>query len=197
MAFPANDGCLRLARAALRVLVCVCIALLLPGCKVGGWYFGADLLPRNSLQFLDYSIRRHNLNAVKQLIESGEVGVNDVIDEEWYGKRPLHLAVYRRDKDIISYLVQRGANVNMRTATDIGATPLHAAIGYGYEDIALLLLDLGANPAMQYDEGMTTCHAARKVHDYARRANRPKYDMSRLIARLPGCKDEVFDDVCP
>ena len=195
MVFPANNGC---QRRAWKALACACAALLLPGCKIGGLYFGADLLPRDSRQFLEYSIRRHDLDAVKKLIESGEVGVDDEI-EEMYGQGPLHLAVYRRDKDIISYLVQRGANVNMRTATDTGATPLHAAIGYGYEDIALLLLDFGADPAMQYEYGkvMTTCHAARKVHDYARRANSPRDDMSRLIARLPGCKDEVFDDVCP
>ncbi len=191
MAFPANDG---RQQRAWKALACVCAALLLPGCKIGSLYFGADLLPRDSREFMYYAIRRHDLNAVKKLIESGEVGVDDEI-EEMYGEGPLHLAVYRRDKNIINYLLQQGADVNLRTNT--GVTPLRAAIGYGYEDIALHLLNLGADPAAQDDKGMTICHAARKAQDYARRAGELRYDMMRLIARLPGCKDEVFDDVCP
>lgn len=184
MTLPVNDRHPR--RPCAVVLLALCAALLLGGCRIGnsGWYIGRDMIPRTSHEFVYYAMHYRDLNAVKELVESGDIGVNEVIAGNIYEKNLLHFAVYARDKDIINYLVGKGADLNMRAVDADGATPLHAAISYGYEDIALQLLDLGADPAMTYDEGKTACFAAHKL-------NR-ETDMTTLIARLPGCKDAKF-----
>ena len=182
----ANSRRAHIISATARTLGVLCAIILLTGCRIGnsGWYIGPELIPMKSSNFFYYAIFRRDLEAVKTLVESGDVGVNDVIDDI-YEQSALHLAVYRRDKDIIDYLLSNGADINMRAIDSDGATPLHAAIGYKYEDIALHLLNLGADPNLTYDGGKTACYAAHKV-------NR-KTSMAALIARLPGCKDAKFD----
>ena len=188
------------ARGAFAVLALVLAGALLVGCdrhiKIGNKYIGVDLNPRNSQEFFLYAIYRHDLNTVKKLVESGEVGVDDISSKE-YQSRLLHDAAYYGATDIVEFLVKSGADINARQIKTSASTPLHVAIRKRHQDTALKLLDLGADPSIRlnrygFGDGITTCRLAWNVHESTRR----KADMSRVIARLPGCKDAKFDNKC-
>ena len=161
-------------------LALVCVALA--GCDfVNDFFIGPISTPTQS-NFFD-AIVRHDLKAVTADIASGRIS----IDENFpYGQKPLHLAAYYGAEEIVDYLVKNGANINaaMPSASE---TPLHTAINRGHEDVAIQLLDLGADPSINYGR-YTTCCLVKRMRKWK--------DMSRLIARLPGCKDAKFDNKC-
>ncbi len=67
-------------------------------------------------------------------------------------------AAKRGDLEEIEARIRRdGEGVDMRDAS--GATPLHAALLYGHEEVADALLDLGADVSAATDTGMVPLHA--------------------------------------
>ena len=128
------------------------------------------------------AIYDNNLQKVREYIESGKISVNENFP---YGQKPLHKAAYSGKLEVIKYLVKNGADINAKTTGSL-STPLHRAIKRGHEDAAILLLDLGADPSINYGR-YTTCYLAKRMSKWA--------DMPRLIARLPGCRDAPLDAV--
>ena len=182
-------------------LVCVALAGCERGIKIGNTGYEIDwrLFPVKSsevvIEKMYTAISRHRLDIVKKYLDSGEIDVNYIVDDEQ--GRLLHLAAYYGATDIAEFLVKNGADINARTIKNSAATPLHQAIWKRHEDTALKLLELGADPSINLNryavgDGISTCKYAWRVHE----STRKKADMSRLIARLPGCKDAKFDNKC-
>jgi ankyrin repeat protein len=74
-------------------------------------------------------------------------------------RAPLHTASYRGYADVVSSLIDLGADPN--TETDNRETPLYlVASEYGREDVAKLLLEHRADPNRQNAEGFTPLRAA-------------------------------------
>lgn len=55
------------------------------------------------------------------------------------GEAPLHIAIKNKKQEIVDYLINRRANVNIQTKTT-GETPLHYAIMFGNEQALLAIL---------------------------------------------------------
>ena len=163
---------------------CLLLALscaLLTGCDfIEGLNKPAEMNTPTKIDFAD-AIHSNNLPKVREYIESGKVGANEDFS---YGRKPLHIAASSGKSEIIKYLVKNGADINAIIPGNL-STPLHRAIKQGHEDAALLLLDLGADPSINYGRYTTCCHVKRM---------RKWVDMQRLIARLPGCKETPFDN---
>jgi ankyrin repeat protein len=65
----------------------------------------------------------------------------------------LHVLVARRDADAVRWLLAHGAQVNAkRVFWDCNATPLHVTAEHGLVDVARVLLDAGADPAIRDDK---------------------------------------------
>lgn len=73
--------------------------------------------------------------------------------------RPIHSAAAARAADVISLLLDRGAQVD--AAQQAGWTALHAAAHHGDAATARLLLARGADPRRANDEGLTAEELAR------------------------------------
>ena len=72
------------------------------------------------------------------------------------GWRPLHAA--HDDVRIVKLLVSAKAEIDAKTSE--GRTALDLALSSGYEDVALELIDAGANPLMLDNKGDTPLHSA-------------------------------------
>ena len=140
---------------------------------------------------LHFSVYKNDIDSVKRLVKKGadvnaslrgqdfeytnildnflfDVGVykvNQVASQKLVGivgmPTPLHIASEEGFKDIVEYLIDRGANVNIKEPSE-GRTPLHLASQRGYVDIVGLLVQAGADVNAKYDreQGRTPLHLA-------------------------------------
>ena len=80
----------------------------------------------------------------------------DIQDEQ--GNTLLHLASLIDSPELIQALLDKGADVNSKTSTDL--TPLHRAAMRGSLKALILLLDNGAQVNVQSNKGNTPLHTA-------------------------------------
>lgn len=91
-----------------------------------------------------------------------QIGRNPALLEAHSGDgwTPLHLAAFFGNKDLASSLLERGAQVDSRSANAMKNTPLHAASAGGHAALVKLLLEHGANPNATQEGGWTALHGA-------------------------------------
>lgn len=107
----------------------------------------------NLNQQLFEAIRYNQINQVRELIKNG-ADINIIHTSGWTA---LELAIFEGKKDIVELLISYGVNVNNITHAN---TPLYRAIKEMHEDIALLLINSGADIRTQSYLGSTALHAA-------------------------------------
>eukprot|EP00999_Lentomonas_sp_LEN2_P000130 NODE_1123_length_1000_cov_105.093929_g1078_i0.p1 GENE.NODE_1123_length_1000_cov_105.093929_g1078_i0~~NODE_1123_length_1000_cov_105.093929_g1078_i0.p1 ORF type:complete len:277 (-),score=32.86 NODE_1123_length_1000_cov_105.093929_g1078_i0:66-896(-) len=93
---------------------------------------------------------------LEQLLSQGIYA--DSVNAE--GDTLLYLAAEHGHFDTVRSLVKFGADVNFESPTDYRNTPLHTACYNGHTEVALYLLDNGANVDAANDEGRTSLHQA-------------------------------------
>ena len=76
------------------------------------------------------------------------------------GFTPLGLACYFGHYEIARYLVLKGANVNMPSNNGFHVYPIHSAAAGDYTDIALMLIENGADVNVKQQAGATPLHSA-------------------------------------
>ena len=96
----------------------------------------------------------HNLkDAVCMLLEMGV----DVNEPKRYGRlTALHEAIYQEDQDIVSLLLENGANIEART--DMDETPFYLAMENGSYALADLLMKQGADIKTKAIDGKSVLH---------------------------------------
>ncbi|XP_052737938.1 palmitoyltransferase Hip14 [Bicyclus anynana] len=92
---------------------------------------------------------------VKELVEAGW----DVNQPDHETVTLLHWAAINNRREIISYLLERGARVDA-VGGELQATPLQWAARQGHLEAAVLLLRAGADPAARDAEGCASLHLA-------------------------------------
>jgi ankyrin repeat protein len=162
------------------------MAILLSGCDLIGtdplnWgiYLNEDDTGR-----MNTAIHTHDHAMVKKLVEDKHFDVNAIISER-YANRPLHVAAYYGNMEMVQYFLEKGADINAKKINAGALTPLHTAIWKQHHEVALYLLDHGADYSIRVGSGMSTCQFAKNI--YQSKNNRGMY---QVIERLPGCKEE-------
>jgi cytohesin len=120
-----------------------------------------------------------DLKKIRRLLKRG-IDVN--AKDEFYGRTPLHWAVYNKHKDVVELLISVGAEVDARAKDD--KTPLHVAAENGPKDIAELLIAGGADL-----EAVDTFYGGTPLHWAAYRG--PK-DVAKLLIKK-GANIEAVD----
>ena len=86
------------------------------------------------------AVKDGDLAKVKSLLEKEPKLINAVNSAN---QTPLLIAAYGGGKELVTYLIDKGASVNQ--ADIYGATPLHMAVLQGHKEIVELLLSKGAD----------------------------------------------------
>jgi len=104
------------------------------------------------------SARRGDLADVKRHLARGEA----VSSKGSIGWTPLHLAAVNGHKDVVEFLIAKGADMNARITVGMntGCTPLHKAASAGQKDIVEILIANGADVNAVANDGETPLHEA-------------------------------------
>ncbi|HWI47026.1 MAG TPA: ankyrin repeat domain-containing protein [Rummeliibacillus sp.] len=97
------------------------------------------------------------LSRVKELVESDTKLVSEYAND---GFTALGLASYLGYKDIVEYLIDKGADLNSTSKNSMKVMPLHSAVATKKVGIAELLLKNGAKVNATQDSGWTPLHEA-------------------------------------
>lgn len=103
---------------------------------------------------LHEAVRVNNSEVVKELLSHKKINMNPVLpadtillngNNKWYadGQTPLLLASYYRYSDIVSMLLNYGADIMARDSVD-DAMAIHIASARGYSDVISVILDSSA-----------------------------------------------------
>src|SRR5262244_516349 len=106
-------------------------------------------LPQGTTGQLATAIQDGKRAAALEMIRAGA----DVNEAQPDGTRPIHWAVYRVDYELLSALISKKANLNVRN--DFGSTPIAQAAGLADGRMVKMLLDGGANPEGANPDGET------------------------------------------
>lgn len=107
-------------------------------------------------------------DAVRVLIAS-DAALLDARDAD--GSTPLHCAAWKGHIEVVSLLLDRGADVNARSQNDHwGDSPLHAAAHGNRRAVAEVLIARGANIRAVNSRGLTPL-AETRIHDAKAVAN--------------------------
>lgn len=91
-------------------------------------------------RFLE-AVRKKDGNAVQEMLDQPGTTIINTRDVT-SGETALHVVVARRDLTWISFLISKGANVNLRNSR--GTTPLQLAVRTGFPEAVALLVQHGA-----------------------------------------------------
>ncbi|XP_032523043.2 ankyrin repeat domain-containing protein 27-like [Danaus plexippus] len=104
---------------------------------------------------LHYAASRGHQNALLLLLHSGSNINKTSVDKN----TPLHMAVNNGHLNCVKaliYFAEHGRKkLNVNPKNELGNTPLHLASKWGYEGIAKLLIENGAEPSIQNDHNKT------------------------------------------
>ena len=98
-----------------------------------------------------------NLESVQQLVERDPSAVNSFAPDGFY---PLGLAAFFGHREIVRFLLERGADVHLAARNAQRVTVLHAAVSRRDAAIVAALLDHGADPNARQQKGFAPLHAA-------------------------------------
>jgi ankyrin repeat protein len=117
----------------------------------------------NEFAFIQ-AIIKGNVADIDRTIAAG-VDPNKEIAPKWF---PLHAAIIKNKKAIVSKLIEAGADINVQTSSDDpdllaykqSRTPLHIAVFNGRKALVRLLLKEGADYSLRNGKGETPLHIA-------------------------------------
>jgi FOG: Ankyrin repeat len=97
------------------------------------------------------------LEQVQALIENSPQLLDQV---SGHGFTPLGLATHFGKEDIVRFLLAKGADPNIQSQNGYNVYPIHAAIGSGFDGIAKMLIEAGAEVNVLQASRISPLHLA-------------------------------------
>jgi ankyrin repeat protein len=129
------------------------------------------------------AVETGDLADVKRLVVG--CGVDPNVREDEIGATPLHVAATYGYSEIVEFLLNHGADPNIREK--YGCTPLHYATWFGNSKVVKVLLNHGADPNIRDKQGATPLHYAAafdypKIVEVLHKKGLSDYDITPLQA---------------
>ncbi|EZA52531.1 uncharacterized protein LOC105281834 [Ooceraea biroi] len=137
----------------------------------------SDAIRRIYIEELLRATAASEVDRVVQLLDAG-LDVNSW-DSQGSKNTPLHWAACYGNKDIITCLIDKGADVNAENGC--GATPLHDAVNRGDVAICQELLQAGANPLVRATKGT---FAGKTPYDLSRKKQSLHCFLQRFVSNF-------------
>ncbi|GAB6027667.1 B-cell lymphoma 3 protein [Chamberlinius hualienensis] len=99
------------------------------------------------------AVQYSNLEVIEAVLNF-EDSIKALKQRNYNGFTPLHLAIFRKDLNIISLLLSKGTDCNCVDGTS-GRTPLFHAVANGQEDVVAVLINHGASVNVPNYAGVT------------------------------------------
>jgi cytohesin len=125
--------------------------------RILGFSFVLILASTSCRRDIYQEVRAGNLEKVKSMVERNPSLVQ-AKDDYGESRTPLHWAVRWDQKEIVEFLIEKGAEVNSRDNSD--TTPLYFAVTINQKDLAELLLSQGADVNAKNNHDFTSLHLA-------------------------------------
>ncbi|XP_042907879.2 uncharacterized protein [Parasteatoda tepidariorum] len=118
---------------------------------------GADTEIKDMCDYapLHFAICHNHVGVTIELLKK-EKNVDDNLSSS--ACTPLILAAEKGFSSIVTYLLQKGADVNRKN--DLKSTPMHLAADWGHAEVLSILIQNGAEIDCQDDRGVTPLHCA-------------------------------------
>jgi|SRR5690606_8530085 len=97
------------------------------------------------------------LEQVQAMIEDMPDLLDSISD---HGFSPLGLATHFGKEDVVRYLLAKGADVNLQSQNGYNVYPIHTAVGSGFERIAKMLVEAGAEVNVLQSSRTSPLHLA-------------------------------------
>ncbi len=149
---------------------------------------------------LNYAVYTGNVKLSESVFKSflekkGDINaLTSCNDDNW---ALLHYAVYYGNFDMVGFLIDKGANIEIRSKE--GKTPLHLAVEEAKQNIINLLLDRGADIEAKNNDGRTPLYLAAYNNDsgvielLCSRIKTKSNDAFKMIKQVEFLKKEVVN----
>ncbi len=137
-----------------------------------------------ALPLLD-AIDQHNADAVRVHMESGTDPDKTFIPPglPFAGASALHLAVLKDNQEIVQLLLDNGADIDLKALDEFKGSPLEWAAFFGIKDMAVFLVESGADINARNAYGTTPLDAASSHNPFIPEEDRKQFDENRAFLR--------------
>ncbi len=136
------------------------------------------------LTLLD-AIDQDNTNAVRAHMESGTDPDKTFIPPglPFAGASALHVAVLKDNREIVQILLDNGADIDMQASDEFKGSPLEWAAFFGIKDMAVFLVESGADINSRNAYGTTPLDATSSDNPFIPEEDRKQFDENRFFLR--------------
>ena len=136
------------------------------------------------LTLLD-AIDQDNADAVRAHMESGTDPDKTFIPPgfPFAGASALHLAVLKDNSEIVQVLLDNGADIDIKALDEFKGSPLEWAAFFGIKDMAVFLVESGADINSKNAYGTTPLDATSSDNPFIPEEDRKQFDENRFFLR--------------
>ena len=110
----------------------------------------------NLFEMFERVVYKSDLETFKKMVDE----LDDINITNKYGWTLLHITIRRDERDMVAYLLDKGANIDQKDGA--GWTPLMEAIMDDKPELCKYLVDKGADKSIPNDRGATAPMLAQK-----------------------------------
>ena len=109
------------------------------------------------------AVDKDDPEAVREHLESGIDPDESFVPPgiPFAGASALHIAALKNNREIVTILLENGADIDIRARDDFGGSPLEWAVFFAVKDMAVFLVESGADVNAENAVGTTPIDAAR------------------------------------